>query len=54
MITPPRFPEYIYCAGRKLTLIRVFNEDKTPDWADYYDNPNPVFKHEGKFHAYYL
>ena len=49
--TPPKFPDTIYCAGTKLTLIRVFNEDITPDWADYYERP--VFKHEGKFHAYY-
>ena len=50
--TKTNFPPSIWCAGRELKLTEIFNEKETPNWADLYGN-NPVFKHEGNFHALY-
>jgi antirestriction protein ArdC len=46
------FKTSIMVAGVEHKLVKVYNENEEPKWAD--DNgKNPVFLHAGEFHAYY-
>jgi len=53
-----KFQQSIWCAGKELFLVDIYNEEETPNWdcgeikgRDY--GKNPVFIHIGKYHGLY-
>ena len=49
-----KFRKTMWCAGRELHLVKIYDEKTTPDWNNLIpQSDNPVFIHKGQYHGLY-